>query len=325
VRLRTSSNNTSLILKSAAQVCYFTYRKLKHSYLGDTSPVVASIKVTQRCNLSCSHCTWVNKVKNDLTLERWKEIIDTLYKRGCGIVFVEGGEPTLRTDLAQIVSYIKSKGMFCVMFTNGAGKLDDLKTDAVWFSVDGTEKSHDTIRGKGSYRRVLESIDKYPNKRTLSITTLSKVNAGEIENICKELSTTSLDGLIFNFMYPYKDVGDNAMSTKERIACAEEILALKADYPKIASSDAYLSSVGSPNKVCYPWLLLLVTADGTITHGCTVEPMEERNCEVCDMMCGLEATQGYMLDKGSIEFWNISGIMPQAASFPDWALGLLRR
>ena len=305
---------------------YLMYRRFRHVCLNDTSPVVASIKITQRCNLRCSHCTWVNKVEQDLPLERWKEIIDTIYKRGCFVVFIEGGEPTLKDDLMEIISYVKEKGMVCVMFSNGTRKLPSSDLDAIWISIDGTEKSHDTVRGKGTYRKIMNTLNHYPDRNIFSLTTLSKVNAAEIENICRNLSSTSLKGLIFNFMYPYKDVSSDVLSRGERMACARQLLDLKNRYPKIVSSNSYLQAVGQPDKICYPWLLLLVTADGKITQGCTVEPAEERNCEVCDMMCGLEATLGFELYRDSMHFWNLFNIFSQIDidRWPDWALRLSR-
>jgi MoaA/NifB/PqqE/SkfB family radical SAM enzyme len=304
---------------------YLTYRKLKYSYLGDTSPAVASIKVTQRCNLRCKHCTWVNKITDDLPLDRWRQIVDTLYKRGCAVVFIEGGEPTLREDIAQIIGYVKRKGLACVLFTNGTRELTGLNPDAIWISIDGTQKSHDQIRGRGSYQKIMATLKAYPEKNTYSMTTLSKANADEIEAICKELSATSLKGLIFNFIYPYQDIKQEMLSKDERIACARRILDLKRKYPKIISSDSYLKVVGQPDKRCHPWLLLLVTADGKITQGCTVEPMEERNCEVCDMMCGLEATLGFELKRDSVQFWNRNHILPRVDYYPDWILRILNR
>ncbi len=307
------------------QLLYAFYRRLKYLYFNDKSPVVASIKITQRCNLHCSHCTWVNKVAKDLPLSRWKEIIDTLYRRGCGIVFIEGGEPTLRGDLPEIIAHIKSKGMFCVMFTNGTRSLDGLEPDTFWFSIDGTEEQHDRVRGKGTYKKVMDTLTRYPDKNTLSITTLSKVNVDGIEDICRDLSSTSLNGLIFNFMYPYKDVAADVLTRKQRIASAQKILALKEKYKKIASSNSYLRTVGQADKLCYPWILLLVTADGKITQGCTVAPVEEPNCEVCDMMCGLEATLGFELYRDSLHFWSMSKILPQLEYVPDWVLSLFAK
>jgi len=310
---------------STLDILYLMYRRLRYVLFSDSSPVVASIKITQRCNLHCAHCTWVNKVTHDLPLESWKNIIDIIYRRGCFVVFIEGGEPTLRRDLAEIVNYIKNKGMVCILFTNGTRKVPDLNLDAIWISIDGTERSHDNIRGKGTYRSIMDTLRKHADQNIYSMTTLSRVNADEIEAICRELSSTSLKGLIFNFMYPYNDVSRIKLSKEERISCARQILDLKQRYPKIVSSDSYLKTVGQPDKLCYPWMLLLVTADGTITQGCTVEPAEKPNCEDCDMMCGLEATLGFELDRASVHFWNLFNIFTSfnIDRFPDWGIRLL--
>ena len=308
------------------QFLYLIYRRFRYLYLNDTSPVVASIKVTQRCNLRCTHCTWVNKVTQDLPLKRWKKIIDAIYDRGCFVVFIEGGEPTLREDLSEIIRYIKEKGMGCVLFSNGTRHLPDADLDAVWISIDGTRKSHDAVRGKGSYEKVMSTLERYPEKNMFSMTTLSKTNASEIESICEELSLTSLKGLIFNFMYPYKDISSRVLAREERVVIARELMGLKTKYPKIISSDSYLNSVGQPDKICYPWLLLLATADGKLTQGCTVEPAEDRNCDVCDMMCGLEATLGFELYRDSTKFWNHFNILSYADidRYPDWTLRMGR-
>lgn len=308
------------------QFFYMMYRRFRYLCLSDTSPVVASIKITQRCNLRCTHCTWVNKVTQDLPLERWKEIIDIIYDKGCFVIFIEGGEPTLREDLSEIIRYIKGKGMVCVLFSNGTRHLPDADLDAVWISIDGTEERHDAVRGKGSYKMVMRTLERYPERNIFSLTTLSKTNASEIGAICEELSSTGLKGHIFNFMYPYKDISSHILARDERMAAARELMGLKTKYPKIISSDAYLKSVGQPDKICYPWLLLLATADGKLTQGCTVEPAEERNCDVCDMMCGLEATLGFELYRDSMKFWNNFNILSYVDidRCPDWMLRICR-
>ena len=172
----------------------------------------------------------------------------------------------------------------------------------------------------------MRTLERYPEKNLFSLTTLSKTNASEIEAICEELSSTSLKGMIFNFMYPYKDISSQVLPREERVSAARELMGFKKKYPKIISSDSYLKTVGQPDKICYPWLLLLATADGKITQGCTVEPAEERNCDVCDMMCGLEATLGFELYRDSMKFWNNFNILSYVDidRCPDWTIRMSR-
>ena len=308
------------------RILNLTQRRFQNIFFDDKSPFVASLKLTQRCNLHCRHCTWYNKIKNDLTLQQWKIIIDNIYKMGCLVIFLEGGEPTLRKDINEIINYIKSKGMGCVLFTNGTGHIPEEEVDAVWISIDGIENTHNSIRGEGVYQKVMDTIDRYPDLNMYSITALSKISKDEIDELCFQLSSTNLKGHIFNFMYPYKDIEQEVLNKNERIEMANRILDLKNKYPKIISSDSYLKSVGQPNKLCYPWILALVTADGKITQGCTIEPVEKADCDKCDMMCGIEATLGIELNNDSVHFWNYFNILNDfnIDLFPDWATNFFR-
>ncbi|MFQ5646779.1 MAG: radical SAM protein [bacterium] len=304
---------------------YALWRRLKYSYLADRSPAVASLKITQRCNLACAHCTWVNKITADLPFERWTAIIDDLYRQGCIVIFLEGGEPTLRKDLEELISYTKRKGMICILFTNGTRDIGPYHPDAVWISVDGVGRAGDRLRGKGVFPKIKENINRNADKNIFSITAISGENLNEIELVCRELSKTAVQGLIFNFTYPYKDIKASSLSTGERVDCAARLLEFKKSYPKIVSSKSYLKIVGQLDKVCYPWILTLVTADGKQTHGCTVEAVEEKDCSQCDMMCGLESSLGFSLDRDSVEFWHKTKILPAIDIYPDWMLKLINR
>jgi MoaA/NifB/PqqE/SkfB family radical SAM enzyme len=82
---------------------YYYQRQLKWNLLRDRSPIVAAIKITQRCNLHCTHCPWSNKITEDLPLAEWKVIIDNLYEKGVTAMVIEGGEPTLYNGIKEIV------------------------------------------------------------------------------------------------------------------------------------------------------------------------------------------------------------------------------
>jgi len=265
----------------------------------------------------------VNKITQDLPTPTWKRIIDDIYQMGCTVIFVEGGEPTLRPDLEKLIDYMKNKGFKVVLFSNGTRPINHLEPDAIWISIDGIEEHHNKIRGTGTFQKIMHTLKDNPEKNILSITTLSKLNVGRLEELCQVLSNTSLKGLIFNYMYPYQGIRLEALSREERVHSARRLMELKRIYPKIASSDSYLKMVGQKDKVCYPWILMLATADGKLTHGCTVEPTEDADCGKCDMMCGLEASAGFDLRPDSIAFWNKSNFLPPSHLVPGWITKLL--
>jgi len=289
---------------------YYYYRMLGWRLLGNRSPIVAAIKITQRCNLRCKHCTWKNKVTQDLSYIEWERIIDDLYKQGVTTVFIEGGEPTLNKDAPKIVEYIKSKNMYSIFITNGTQDLSNLNPDVFWISLDGMKESNDEIRGKGVFERAMLTLEKNRGKKFISLTTLSKTNMNDVEPMCDHFSQNNLlHGLMFHFEYPYGDIKDTAMDTEERRKVAERMMELKEKYPKLMNSVSYLRTVGKEKK-CYPWLMVVVTADGKQQHGCMVRHIEKEDCSKCDMGCG-ELSRAYEFKRDTVKFWSENFGLPR--------------
>lgn len=288
---------------------YYYYRLFKWKLLNDRSPIGASIKITQRCNLNCSHCSWEKKQYDELSYNEWKTVIDDLYRKGVSVIAVEGGEPTLYKDSSLIVEYIKKKGLFCIYVTNGTRDISYLHPDVFWISIDGMEKSHDAIRGKGMFNKVLETIEINKGKKMISLTSLSQTNVADIKSFC-EFFSPRLYGLMFNFTYPYSKTEDKILNKEERKSVAEQLLELKNKYPNLINSASYLKEVGN-KKGIYPWLLTTVTSDGTQVQGCMIRHMEKENCALCDMGCCAELSKIYELKRDSVKFWNLNVGLPR--------------
>lgn len=274
---------------------YYIYRYMKYR-LGDRSPLACVLKVTSRCNLECSHCPWRDK-KEDIPKERWFEIIDRAKREGCVLCIIEGGEPLLREDISSIISHARGKGMMVSVITNGTIDFSGINPDAVWVSVDGIE-NYEKVRGT-RIDRVKENIGKNKNKNVITLMSISKVNAGDIESVCRTFSPLT-KGVWFNFVYPYKGISDKTLKRKERSAMAERITELKSKY-NIINSDSYLRAVGK-DWTCRPWLTLNVSSDGKFHHGCTVEQLEKCDCKKCDMSCYGELSQAFDMKSDAISF-----------------------
>jgi len=65
-------------------------------------PYAVGCKLTARCNLECGPCPFRDPGQKDLPAEAWKGIIGSFGKQGVRHIVFEGGEPTLRPDLAEI-------------------------------------------------------------------------------------------------------------------------------------------------------------------------------------------------------------------------------
>jgi len=278
---------------------YYLYR-LARWKLGDKSPIVASLKVTQNCNLNCSHCPWKNKIHSELSTEKWKKIIKQAKDRGCTLVTFEGGEPTLRSDLKELIDYGSELGLSTLVVTNGTRDITSINPDRIWVSIEGLEEANDQIRGQGTFEKVFETLKKNQKKMIVTLTTISQINYQDLEQMCETLSPY-VHGFNFSFLYPYDDSKDQALAPSERRKVAERILALKKRY-NILNSVSFLNAVGKKWK-CYPWALICATADGRFQDGCMVEHLEPCNCKTCDMACYGELAQAMRMKTDALRFF----------------------
>lgn len=169
------------MIKSAAKVLqgYITKKRM---------PIFVSIFVTQRCNLKCTYCfpDSPHRKEGDIPLDRLFKIIDGLYEIGARYITILGGEPTLRDDLDKIVDYIAGKGILVDISTNGClikkWQSTIKKLFLVCNSIDGDEEHHDLNRGKGSFKRVMESIE-FCRENNVPVQLRSVITPNNIDNI----------------------------------------------------------------------------------------------------------------------------------------------
>ncbi|MBD3256015.1 MAG: radical SAM protein [Candidatus Lokiarchaeota archaeon] len=129
-------------------------------------PVITLWSITDRCNLNCTHC-YIKKNTNinEINFEEACNIIDQLSRANNIIVGFSGGEPLLCRDIYDIIQYTKKSGMDVAIATNGllinkrtALKLKSYGTDYIQISIDGLKETHDSIRGRGTFKKAIEAI-----------------------------------------------------------------------------------------------------------------------------------------------------------------------
>jgi len=125
------------------------------------------VVTTNSCNLKCRFCSiWkaMPKINNPTSL--YEKIVDDSAKMKIPHIILSGGEPLLREDIFEIIDYAKAAGIPQIsLITNGtlineeiAQKLARSEISHVTISIDGLEKSHDYIRGKGNFKKAINSI-----------------------------------------------------------------------------------------------------------------------------------------------------------------------
>lgn len=134
-------------------------------------PLVVQLFLTNSCNLKCEHCFAEEfKTENDnpeLTDHEWISLATELRRLGVFELSVTGGEAFARRNVLALLTDIASLEFpRFTIYTNGtlitpplAEALTKLRIKQIVVSIDGTEATHDRIRGvSGAFNRALEGV-----------------------------------------------------------------------------------------------------------------------------------------------------------------------
>ena len=154
---------------------------------------------TRRCNLNCSHCgATKEKYSKELSAKQVKRLIDELSELKVPFFAVTGGEPLMRKDLLEILSYASAHGIKTGIASNGffidekmALAIKEACVHSMQISLDGTEKTHNRIRGSNeSYKRATNAL-KLLIKQNIPIvsvaTTVTPNNFAEMKDLLNVL------------------------------------------------------------------------------------------------------------------------------------------
>ncbi|MEA2074747.1 MAG: radical SAM protein [Euryarchaeota archaeon] len=122
--------------------------------------------VTKECNLRCKHCYYDAgaQLDDELSTEQAYALIDDIADTfGDNVrVTLGGGEPLMRKDLFELIEYGKESGLSLVLASNGimltegvAARLKATGIEEVVIAIDGTQKTHDFIRGTGVFKKTV--------------------------------------------------------------------------------------------------------------------------------------------------------------------------
>lgn len=78
-----------------------------------------TIKITSHCNFKCEFCYENINDKTDMSFDDINSMFVKLKKLGVEILSISGGEPTLRTDIVEIVKKASDYGFLVRLATNG--------------------------------------------------------------------------------------------------------------------------------------------------------------------------------------------------------------
>lgn len=177
----------------------------RKEYLHNDCPVQdLTIELTTACNLRCKHCCGMYGSKEVISLSdaHFEHIVQWAGHNGIRSITLTGGEIFCVSDIYKKFEYIHNNfsGTLCIMTNATLFTEDEIHVikecvDEVSISLDGyDEQSVDFIRGKGVYRKVINSIsmlrDNGFNNITLSMVLTSDNNRhiSNFKQLCTELN-----------------------------------------------------------------------------------------------------------------------------------------
>ena len=267
---------------------YLPWWFFKARLLGVKSPLQTVLFVSDKCNLSCKHCS-IYSTANPIikSYEQIKEELVYSYRLGARFVDFEGGEPTLwrdgDKDLNSLIRLSKETGFYsATITTNALLPFAGSEADSIWVSMDGLGSYHDDIRGKGVFERAVKHIEEARHPRiSINMVINSRNYASVEETIEFAKNNPNIQAISLNFHNPYSGTEDLFLDWETRGKVIDLIIAeKKAGYPIMNSvSGLKLMKHNKFKKEC--WVTNFILPDGSRLPECV-----GKTAGMCDS-CGL--------------------------------------
>ncbi len=177
---------------------------LHRSWPFDEKPLLVFWETTKACMLACKHCrasAILEPLPGELSHEEALRLIDDLagFGKPLPILVFTGGDPLMRKDIWDLVSYAKGLGFRVALAPavspllnrDAINKMVKLGVDGVSISLDGARpETHEGIRGiPGVYDRTLRAIRELIDAgvRVQVNTTVMRDNVEELADMVKLL------------------------------------------------------------------------------------------------------------------------------------------
>ena len=136
---------------------------------GLDTPICLTWELTYACNLACVHCLSSSGRRDprELTTAEARAVLDELHRLQVFYVNLGGGEPMIRKDFFELITYAVDHDIGVKFSTNGtfldaaaARRLTAMDYLDVQISLDGVDgPTNDDVRGVGSYAAARRAMD----------------------------------------------------------------------------------------------------------------------------------------------------------------------
>ena len=132
-------------------------------------PLIINLNLTSRCKFECRYCYHpLEKIDEDLSLERMGELFDECKEKGCQFILLSGGDPFKRKDILEIIEMLEERGLTYFISTKSyldkklCQRLKEVGLLKIQLSLDTSNPEQaDWLTGSkpGFLNKTLETID----------------------------------------------------------------------------------------------------------------------------------------------------------------------
>ncbi len=201
---------------------------IKSIIFKNKKPILGTIILTDKCNLSCKHCAVNNITAVIYPYAQIQKEMQSLFKSGVRILFFCGGETCLWADgdknVKDLIREAKKMGfLYVILVTNGTFPLDIPEADLILLSLDGDKEIHNMIRGD-TFDTIMGNVRSATTDKIVLYMAINQINKEEIPKVCKiAKEEKNVMAISFNFHTPYTGTEYLALSAAERERCCHII------------------------------------------------------------------------------------------------------
>lgn len=182
--------------------------------------------ISNKCNLQCKHCGEQEFMKNSEKIER-KDILNIAENLSqiANNVTLLGGEPLLVPNINEVCNIFIKNEVGVDLITNGQiynqsieNMLKMENVGYIYVSIDGIEEDNDEVRGRGSWNKAIEFLQKIVMLKSISKTigvtaVLTKKSIRHLKEFMEYFNEFGIDIISFSLL----DITGNAVAFKDEL------------------------------------------------------------------------------------------------------------
>ncbi len=160
-------------------------------------------------------------LSDELTTEEWKSVFSQLRDLGTEDLYILGGEPIMRGDIFELISYASGIGLRVSMSTNGtligrdeARRLAEAGLAEAQVSIDGpTAAVNDAIRAPGSFTAAVSAV-RFLKSAGVRVTlgyVVTPLNHRHVLDFLRLAEELGVDAVTFEAVVPFGRAADRGL------------------------------------------------------------------------------------------------------------------